>query len=150
MLLVKHNSRPNEILSSTDSILINPVNCVGVMGKGLALEFKRKWPHMFDDYQYCCRIGQVYPGTLHIYRLSDKQTIVNLPTKRDWRDPSKLEWVEKGIRAVIDLCKTEDIDTVTWPLLGAGNGGLDSTKVMVLMHNLLDPTPVTHTLYLLD
>ena len=149
MLDILHHCAPNQLLNATAEALVNPVNCVGVMGKGIALEFKRKWPAMFDDYKYCCDMGLVQPGKLHTYLLPTGQMIINLPTKNHWRNPSKMEWVESGIQAVTGLCVSENISSVAWPLLGTGNGGLDQGRVLSVMQNLLSTTPTQHTLYLL-
>lgn len=150
MLITLHHCSPNQLLDSTDDALVNPVNCVGIMGKGLALEFKRKWPAMFDDYKHYCDSKQLRPGLLHTYRLPTGQLIINFPTKDHWRNPSKLEWVESGLQAVNTLCLLNNICSVSWPLLGAGNGGLDAESVIAVMHRLLDNRPAHHTLYLLN
>lgn len=79
-----------DLFGSEAQTLVNAVNCVGVMGKGIALEFKRRFPSMYDDYAQRCRRGEVRPGRPHLHRGSDRW-ILNFPTKDDWRRPSRLE-----------------------------------------------------------
>lgn len=103
--------------------LVNPVNCVGVMGAGLALQFKRRFPSNFAAYQDDCRSGILHPGRVTLFREAGCW-IVNFPTKDHWRDPSRLEWVESGLaylRKVLDL---DRIRSVAVPALGCGLGGL--------------------------
>lgn len=106
-------------------VRVNTVNCVGVMGKGIALEFKKRYPAMFADYTRACRRCEVVPGRLHTYRVATNYLIVNFPTKRHWRDPSRYEDIGAGLDALRDLLAPLGHVHVTLPALGCGNGGLD-------------------------
>ena len=108
--------------------LVNPVNCVGVMGKGLALQFKKRFPENFDRYARACRLGQVEPGSMMIHEEAEGSSpryLVNFPTKRHWRDESRLEDIENGIRALAREIQERGIRSVAVPALGSGLGGLD-------------------------
>ena len=88
------------IFESNAQVLVNTVNTVGVMGKGLAKEFKRLYPNMFDNYQNYCDKDQLKIGKLHLYKTRNKQ-ILNFPTKQNWRSASKLEYIESGLKSFI-------------------------------------------------
>jgi O-acetyl-ADP-ribose deacetylase (regulator of RNase III) len=117
-------------------VMVNTVNCVGVMGKGVAKEFKLRWPVMFEEYREKCSRGEILPGTLHVWGEDMDVTIVNLPTKRHWRDGSRYEDVESGLIALEEYLKTRGPITVALPPPGCGNGGLDwnVVKKMVSKH----------------
>jgi O-acetyl-ADP-ribose deacetylase (regulator of RNase III) len=78
-------------------IRVNTVNCVGVMGAGVALAFKQRYPEMFRDYQRDCKEGRVKPGAMHVWRPPSGDWIINFPTKRDWREPSRYEDIDSGL-----------------------------------------------------
>jgi O-acetyl-ADP-ribose deacetylase (regulator of RNase III) len=129
-------------------ILINPVNCVGVMGNGIALEFKRRYPAMFDDYREACLRGNVRPGELHVWR-TRLDWIVNLPTKRNWIDPSRYEDVELGLDALwLYLRQFPYPSSVALPALGCGNGGLDWARVKPMVVDALGSLP--NTIYVFE
>lgn len=110
-------------------IRINTVNCVGVMGKGVALEFKKRYPDMFKEYVAVCHRHEIAPGMPHVweeYDLFTKCTIVNLPTKIHWKNPSKYEYIERDLIWLKDFLAEKDKSvTVTLPALGCGHGGLN-------------------------
>lgn len=112
-------------------VRVNPVNCVGVMGKGLAAEFKRRYPAMFEVYRCTCEVEWVRPGQLHIWYTEARDlTIVNFPTKRDWRDKSRLGDIEVGLQALrLYLEDRKDGLVVAVPALGCGEGGLSWSDV---------------------
>lgn len=105
-------------------ILINTVNCVGVMGAGVALAFKNKYPDMYKEYKQYCNLGLISPGKLHIWNNDDK-TIINFPTKRNWRNKSKYEDIQSGLLALKEYLSTVGSSRVALPALGCGHGGLD-------------------------
>lgn len=116
------------LLAAPVDALVNTVNCAGVMGKGIALQFKQAWPAMFWDYTEACRAGDVAPGRIHVWEtraLLGPRYILNLPTKRHWRDASRLEDVEAGAVALVETLHKLQIPSVAVPPLGCGNGGLD-------------------------
>jgi O-acetyl-ADP-ribose deacetylase (regulator of RNase III) len=121
-------------------ILVNAVNCVGVMGAGVALAFKQRYPGMFRDYQRACRDGRVRPGRLHVWQSPTGMHIVNLPTKRHWRDASRYDDVEAGLDALRAYLQSLGPVTVALPALGCGRGGLDWTCVSQLISQTLTGT----------
>ena len=127
------------ILDSNDMCLVNTVNTVGVMGKGLALEYKRKYPNMFNVYKKHCVEGSLKIGTLMFYRSVDSDKIIcNFPTKIHWRNPSKLSYIESGLRAFTEFYTEWNITSVSFPKLGCGLGGLNwEFEVRPLMEHYL-------------
>lgn len=112
-----------DILCARTEALVNPVNCVGVMGKGLAAQFKRRFPHAFDLYASACAISAIRLGLVTIYDAGNCY-VVNFPTKGHWRDKSKISDIECGLldlRAVVCSC---EIRSIAIPALGCGLGGL--------------------------
>lgn len=110
-------------------IRVNTVNCVGVSGKGVALQFKKAHPEMYQAYRAACERGEVQPGRLHIFDVSDSYKIVNFPTKRHWRDNSRYDDIDLGLKALQELLRALGKVTVTLPALGCGHGGLDWNRI---------------------
>lgn len=127
ILLVRGN-----MLDSGAQALVNPVNCVGVMGAGLALQFKRKFPANFIAYRHACKDGLVRPGKVFIFQDKEKY-IINFPTKRHWRDKSKLEDIDAGLVDMVAQVKRLGIKSVAIPKLGCGLGGLEWVDVLPLI-----------------
>ena len=126
-----------DIFKSEAECIVNPVNCIGVMGKGLALKFKRKYNKMFIDYVMRCREGQVKTGQPYLYK-AEGRLILNFPTKQHWRDPSKLEYIEAGLKYFARNYRTWGITSIAFPKIGCGCGGLDWEKdVKPLMYKYL-------------
>ena len=117
-----------DILEADADALINTVNCVGVMGRGIALQFKKAFPENFDEYAAACKRGEVQPGRMFVVRLSRLQNpryIINFPTKRHWKGKSRIEDIEAGLEALITTIHDFGIKSVAVPPLGCGLGGLD-------------------------
>lgn len=110
-------------------IRVNTVNCVGVMGAGVALAFKTRYPAMFKDYKAACRDGRLRPGAIHVWRSLDGDWVVNFPTKRDWRESSRYDDIESGLNALHDYLREQGNVSVALPALGCGHGGLDWSRV---------------------
>lgn len=110
-------------------ILVNTVNCVGVMGKGVALAFKKRYPAMFRTYHDACKAGEVQPGRMHIWEGPAGVTVINFPTKRHWRNPSRYEDIDSGLTALHDYLAKRGKVRVALPALGCGHGGLDWSRV---------------------
>lgn len=123
------------LLTSDADALVNAVNTVGVMGKGLALQFKRAFPDNFKDYAAACKAGDVVVGEVFVHRTGMLQPrfILNVPTKRHWRQPSQLDDVRAGIRALFDRVCALGVASVAVPRLGCGLGGLDWSQVRPLI-----------------
>ena len=122
------------IFTSKHQTLVNTVNCVGVMGAGIAQEFKYRYPEMFEKYVTLCKMRQMQIGKLWIYEPPDQsRKILNFPTKNDWKHPSKYEYLIKGLERFLETYKEKDVRSIAFPLLGAQNGGLDPERVKSLM-----------------
>lgn len=131
------------ILEADADALINTVNCVGVMGKGIALQFKHAFPENFHAYERACRTNEVQPGKMFIHstgRLYPKY-IINFPTKRHWKGKSRIEDIESGLVALVQEVKTLNICSVAIPPLGCGNGGLDWAQVAPLIKSAFANMP---------
>ena len=119
--------------------LVNTVNCVGVMGKGVALEFKNRWPENFKAYKKICDAKSLTPGqmfvfdTQELFPSSGPRYLINFPTKAHWRAKSRLEYVEDGLDALVDTIRKYEINTIAIPPLGCGNGGLQWSDVKKLI-----------------
>jgi O-acetyl-ADP-ribose deacetylase (regulator of RNase III) len=132
------------LLTADVDALVNTVNTVGVMGKGIALQFKRAYPTNFEDYKAACERGEVAVGGMHVHRLDQvaaPRFIVNFPTKRHWRSPSKLEDIASGLIALRDVIVDLGITSIAVPPLGCGNGGLDWRDVEPMIRQSLGTIP---------
>lgn len=129
------------LFESPAQTLVNTVNTVGAMGKGIALQFKQYFPEMFAEYHQLCVEGTLDVGTLHIFQTSHKK-ILNFPTKKDWRRPSKLEYIEAGLETFVRIYQDAGIQSVAFPPLGCGNGELNYADVRPLMEAYLRPLPI--------
>ena len=136
--MIKINYVQGDLLKSNAEALVNAVNCVGVMGKGIALQFKKQYPKMFNSYRSICYNKKLTPGHLHYFKEKDK-FIINFPTKDDWRNPSKIEYIENGLVSLVILIKNLNLKSIAIPMLGCGNGGLDWKEVNTLIINILTP-----------
>lgn len=118
------------LLNAEVDALVNPVNTEGVMGKGLALQFKKAFPENFVAYARACKAGELAPGHLHIvHRLAAPRFIINFPTKKLWRNPSKIEFIRDGLADLVVRVRELEITSIAIPALGCGNGGLDWSEV---------------------
>jgi O-acetyl-ADP-ribose deacetylase (regulator of RNase III) len=120
--------KTGDILESNAEALVNTVNCVGIMGRGIALQFKNKFPENFRVYAAACERGELRPGSMFVYPtgwLTGPKYIINFPTKRHWRGKSRLEDIESGLKDLRDVIQQKKIVSVAIPPLGAGLGGLD-------------------------
>lgn len=112
------------LLKAEATHFVNTVNCVGVMGKGLALEFRTKYPLMFREYKRICDDGLLCPGVLHRYKIGNHE-VINFPTKIDWRNQSEYEWIESGLDTLNAYIAQLKGAIIAIPALGCQNGGLD-------------------------
>jgi len=117
------------------------------MGKGLALQFKRRYPDMFSDYVRAVKSGRIGIGKLHYYKARDGKTIINFPTKKHWRNPSRLEYIEKGLQDFVATYKQHGIKSVAFPKIGAGLGGLAWRDVKRLMEKYLSGLDIRVEIY---
>lgn len=129
--------RSGDIFASKAQALVNPVNCKGKMGKGLALEFKRRYPRMFREYAELCRKGALKPGRVYFHPAPDAPAIVSFPTKDDWRNPSRIEWIAEGLQDLKRGMAAAGLESAAIPALGAGLGGLPWPDVRAVIATAL-------------
>ncbi len=128
--MIEHKT--GNILADDAEALVNTVNCVGIMGRGIALQFKNAFPENFRAYEQACKRQEVQPGRMFVFendRLTNPRYIINFPTKRHWRGKSRMEDIDAGLVALVDDIKTRDIHSIAIPPLGSGLGGLDWADV---------------------
>lgn len=136
-----------DLFESKCSTIVNTVNCVGVMGKGIALEFKKRYPEMFMDYVLKCNRGDVKPGLPYVYQNSEGVSVLNFPTKDHWRSPSRLSYVIDGLDWFIENYERYNIESIAFPPLGCGNGGLSWSTVGPIMYQKLSKLPIQVEIY---
>lgn len=142
-----------DIFESGADMLINPVNCVGVMGKGLALGFKRRYPDNYHFYEKYCRNKRLKPGGLLItYSTISNLFICNFATKNHWRNPSNIEWIREGLLKLREkLLSLDDeyisIKSIAIPPLGCGLGGLDWDEVKQLIESIMEDVDIEVLVY---
>lgn len=131
------NYTTGNIFESEAEVLVNTVNTQGVMGKGIALQFKKLFPNNYNIYKKRCENKDFDIGDLIITKevnvILGEKTIVNFPTKRSWRKPSEYTFIEVGLERLVEFIKKNKIKSIAIPPLGTGNGGLVWSKVKVLM-----------------
>lgn len=128
--------KTGNIFNSSAQVITNTVNCVGVMGKGLALAYKKQYPEMFNDYKTKCSEGQVNPGQPYLWENAEVQ-VLNFPTKRHWKQASLLSDVEEGLKYLANNYGQMGISSVALPPLGCGLGGLNWADVKNLINKYL-------------
>ena len=124
--------KTGDILAEDTEALVNTVNCVGIMGRGIALQFKKAFPENFRVYAEACKRNEVLPGRMFVFetgRLTNPRYIVNFPTKRHWRGNSRMEDVEAGLRNLADVIQERNIRSIAIPPLASGLGGLEWDEV---------------------
>lgn len=139
------------ILESKADALINTVNTVGVMGKGIALQFKKAFPNNFNSYQQACKEGKVIIGRLFVTKDSSITTgekyIINFPTKTHWRKPSEYDYIKSGLSDLKRVIKAYNIKSIAIPPLGTGNGGLNWEIVKELIKSYLENESIEIIVY---
>lgn len=145
------NFLTGDLLRANAEALVNTVNTVGVMGKGIALQFKEAFPYNNKVYVQACKNKELEPGKLlavwDTNLLYGKKLIINFPTKIHWRQPSQYEYIAQGLQALKELILKENIRSIAIPPLGAGNGGLDWEKVKPMITQALQDMPVDVQIY---
>ena len=140
--MIKHTK--GNLLEADVEALVNTVNCVGVMGKGIALQFKQTFRDNFQAYANACRKGEVKPGRIFIFptdRMINPKFIINFPTKQHWKGKSKIKDIEMGLRALIDEVRNLGIKSIAVPPLGCGYGGLEWPEVRNLIEAAFEQLP---------
>lgn len=136
------------IFNTKCSTIVNTVNCVGVMGKGIALVHKLRYPEMYAEYVSHCKDKLIKPGVLWLYTKEiNAPWILNFPTKFHWKYPSKIEWIENGLIKFVASYRQKNISSIAFPLLGTHNGGLDTGFVKDLMDKYLGKCDIDIEIY---
>lgn len=133
-----------DILQAGTEALVNTVNSVGVMGRGIALQFKQVFPANFKAYAAACKRGEVEPGRMLVFdtgELTPPRYIINFPTKRHWRGKSRIEDVQSGLAALVEEVRRRDIRSIAIPPLGSGLGGLNWAQVRPLIEDAFAALP---------
>lgn len=128
------------IFNTSAMAVVNTVNCVGAMGKGIALDFKLRYPEMFKEYQHICSQHLLKPGQILPYRKTSP-IILNFAIKDDWKDPSRIEWVEETLIKFVTNYQQMGITSVAFPWMGAMNGGIPVDVIKRLMRQYLSNLP---------
>ncbi|HIP50259.1 MAG TPA: Appr-1-p processing protein [Candidatus Pacebacteria bacterium] len=139
-----------DIFSEDVDAIVNTVNCVGVMGRGLALQYKNKFPQNFKEYAQSCKRGEVIPGKMFVFQtgqLTNPKYIINFPTKRHWKGKSKIEDIENGLDDLRKIMDKYNIKSIAIPPLGSGLGGLDWRSVKSIVANKLSNVNVRVVVY---
>lgn len=136
-----------DILKSKAQTLINTVNCVGVMGKGIALEFKNRFPDMYEDYVQRCQRGEVKSGVPYLYKTLFPPQIINFPTKDHWKSISKLSDIERGLKHLLEHYREWGVTSLAIPPLGCGNGQLEWRAVGPLIYRFVKNMPIPVEMY---
>ncbi|MBT0768356.1 macro domain-containing protein [Kineosporia sp. J2-2] len=135
----------NDLLAEPADALVNPVNTAGVMGRGLALQFRQAWPAMYADYRQACRNGEVTIGIMHVWATGHEQPryLINFPTKRHWRSPSRLPDIQAGLSDLAATVSDLALTSIAIPALGCGLGGLPWPDVEAAIRHTMAPLTAT-------
>lgn len=139
--------KTGNLLNSKCHTLVNTVNCVGVMGKGIALEFKRAYPDMFCSYKEDCKLGKIKIGKLTGYHVDDGHMVLCFPTKEHWRNSSEIDYIMEGLEYFVKNYKRLGVKSVAFPKLGCANGGLDWPIVRDIMIEYLGDLDIAVEIY---
>jgi len=132
-MIIEHKGN---IFTTKAETIVNTINCVGVMGAGIAYEFRLRYSDMYNKYVDLCNQKQLDIGKLWIYKSEDKK-VLNFPTKKHWRYPTKEEYLHRGLEKFVDTYRQKGINSIAFPLLGANKGGLNEDIVLSIMYQYL-------------
>lgn len=139
------------IFNSEAQTIVNTVNCIGVMGKGIAFVYKLRYPDMFDLYKNHCKENRITPGVLWLFKgVKNAPWVLNFPTKVHWKYPSKIEYLELGLAKFVSTYREQGIESIAFPLLGAHNGGLKKDEVIYVMQKYLSKCDIPIEIYEYD
>ncbi|MFT3733937.1 MAG: macro domain-containing protein [Rhodocyclaceae bacterium] len=133
-----------DILKDDAEAIVNTVNCVGIMGRGIALQFKNAWPENFEAYAAACKRDEVQPGRMFVWetgQLTNPRFIINFPTKRHWKGKSRMEDIDAGLTALVKEIQRRGIQSIAIPPLGAGLGGLEWDDVRPRIEAAMQAVP---------
>jgi O-acetyl-ADP-ribose deacetylase (regulator of RNase III) len=132
------------LLEADVEAVVNTVNTEGIMGKGIALQFRKAYPENYEAYRRACKTGEVQPGRMFVF---DRHTftlpryIINFPTKHHWKGKSRIEYIESGLKALIEEVRQRNIHSIAIPPLGCGLGGLEWDKVRPMIEDAFHDLP---------
>lgn len=132
------------ILEANAEALVNTVNTKGIMGKGIALQFKKAFPDVFNAYKKACNAGVIHIGNVHVHERVEThgpRFIINFPTKDDWKKPSRIEYIKKGLESLVEAIQKYKIRSIAIPALGCGQGGLQWEHVLPLIQSAFEKIP---------
>lgn len=133
-----------DILKDDSEAIVNTVNCVGIMGRGIALQFKNAWPENFKAYEIACKREEVQPGRMFVFdteQLTSPRYIINFPTKRHWRGKSRMQDIDSGLNALVAEVQQRGLRSIAIPPLGSGLGGLEWTDVLPRIEQAMQALP---------
>lgn len=136
--------KSGNLLDEKTNAIVNTVNCVGIMGKGIALQFKQAYPDNFAEYRKACEKQEVEIGKMFVHTIHDMfgdRYIINFPTKKHWKENSKYSYIEDGLKDLLEIIKKFNIKSIAIPPLGCGHGGLDWNKVYLLIEKAFSKIP---------
>lgn len=139
--------KQGDIFSSGAHAIVNAVNCVGVMGKGIALSFRRQYPDMYIAYRKQCVEGLLCPGTLHVYKDASGKIIINFPTKCHWKDDADPAYIEAGLTCFLENYRIYGIKSAAFPALGCGLGRLSWAVIKPMMIHYLGQVTIPIEIY---
>lgn len=142
--------KKGNIFKTECQTIVNTVNCLGVMGAGIAFEFRLRHPDMYNKYKILCEQEKIQIGTLWIYSISPEKMILNFPTKYDWKKPSKIEYLEKGLEKFMNTYKTKNIKSIAFPLLGSSHGGISPASSLLIMKKYLTDCDIPIEIWTFD
>ena len=139
-----------DLLKSSAQVLVNTINTVGIMGAGIALQFKEQYPEMFQKYQTLCKKKLLDVCKLYLWKSTDTSSkeILLFPTKKHWLNLSELHWIEAGLQKFVENYERLNIKSIAFPKLGCGNGGLSWHDVKPVMEKYLEPLPIKIYVYI--
>jgi len=138
------------IFTTKCQTIVNTVNTIGIMGAGIALEFKFRYPEMFEKYKLLCESNSFTIGMLWLYKYSAERYILNFPTKINWKYPTKEEYLIVGLEKFIQSYVEKGIESIAYPLLGASKGGLSQNRSLEIMGDYLETCEIPIEIYLYD
>ena len=146
--------KQGNIFASQCQTLVNTINCDGVMGAGIALEFKLRHPEMFEKYVEHCQNKRIIIGKLWIYKppagAKEQRWVLNFPTKLHWKNLSKIEYLEAGLKKFVETYRSREIESIAFPVLGSANGGIPEEESLSVMQKYLNECPIPIEIYRYD
>lgn len=142
--------KKGNLLEDTSEALVNTVNTVGVMGKGIALQFKQAFPEVFREYEKACKKNRVKTGEMHVVDMNalvSPKYVINFPTKQHWKEKSKMSYIVEGLKDLVRIVRELNIQSIAIPPLGCGNGGLEWSEVKPLIEKAFKDLPVNVHVY---